>query len=121
MLVRQDQFVAVLLAIHHDEMIAEQRNIFRAFSKRRNVDGNHVEPVEEILTEKAFLDPFLDVHVGGRYDSQIQRDLLSAAYPGDLLVLDGTEKLGLKVQRHVADLVQKEGAGVGHLKETLLA
>ena len=36
---------------------------------------------------------------------------------GDLLLLDGAQELGLQVQRHLADLVEEEGAAVRHLEE----
>ena len=41
--------------------------------------------------------------------------------PGDFVVLDGPKELGLHVHGHLADLVQKQGAVVGGLKEALLA
>lgn len=46
---------------------------------------------------------------------------LGGAHPADHLVLDHVEQLGLDIQRDLADLVQKNGAPVGLLKESGLS
>jgi hypothetical protein len=38
------------------------------------------------------------------------------AHRGDLLLLDGPQKLALEVKRHFPDLVEEKGAPVGHLE-----
>ena len=77
------------------------------------VMGKYIQPVEQVFPEPALPDLFLQVPVGGRYDPHIDLDGLWAAQPFEFSVLDDPKQLGLKFHRHLADLVEEQGAVVG--------
>ena len=80
-----------------------------------------METVVQIAAEGALPHLFLQIAVGGGDITDIQLDGPDSPDPGDFVVLDGPKELGLHVHGHLADLVQKQGAVVGGLKEALLA
>ncbi len=83
------------------------------------MDGDDAEPVEQILPEAALGDLLLQVLVGGSDHPHIHLDVLVAPNGGDAALLQGAQHLGLRGQRHVADLVQEEGAAVRQLELAL--
>ena len=96
-----------------DKIIDKKRDVFLALPERRDRDGENIEPVEQVFPESALPDLFLQIPVGGRDDPHIDLDGFGAAQPLKLAVLDDPEQLGLKIHRHLADLVEKQGAVVG--------
>ena len=63
----------------------------------------------------------LQVLVGGGDAAEIHFDLLIAAHPHDLLLLQHAQQVGLGPQADVADLVQKYRAAIGHFELALFA
>ena len=75
---------------------------------REAVVRDNVEPEEEIAAERAVLDRALEVDVGGRDQAKRCLDWLGAAHTFDLVFLNGTEQLRLKVETQVLNLVEKQ-------------
>jgi hypothetical protein len=46
---------AILLRELHDEVFGQQRNVVLALAQRRQVDGDDIQPVEQVFAELAFL------------------------------------------------------------------
>ncbi len=99
-----------------DEMGRQKRNILRPFAQRRQVDLHHVEAVIEVLAERPLGDQAFEVAVGGGDDAHVHLDALRAADALETPLLEYAQQLGLHGQRHVADLVEENGAAVGHLE-----
>ncbi len=59
----------------------ELGDVFPALAKRRNLDGDNVQPVEKVFTEKARVDPFLEVPIGCRDDASVGFERLSCFPP----------------------------------------
>ena len=95
------------------EIIDKERDIFRSFPERGKLDRHHVQPVKEVFPKFLLAHLFFQVLVGGRHDPDIHGDVLIAAGPGYLLFLQDPQDLGLQVEGHVADLVEKDGAAIG--------
>ena len=76
--------------------------------KRRRGDRKHFQPVVEIAAEQLVAHHLGKIAVGRGHQPDVDRDRLRAAQPLERLVLQGAEQLGLKVQRNVADFVQKQ-------------
>ena len=110
----------VLVRVLAQEVLDQQRDVLVALAQRRQVDGDHVEPVEEVLAEGALLHGFGQVGVGGGDDAHVGLARLDAAERHELLLLDHPQQLGLRVERDVADLVEEDGAAVGGLEQPLL-
>ncbi len=87
-----------------------------AAAERRQLDLPGGDAVVEVGPEGAFGDHLLDRPVGRRDDPAAGRPRGRAAHPEDLLLLQHAQDLGLGLGRHVADLVEEEGALVGLLE-----
>src|SRR5438552_3349644 len=99
-----------------EEVLGEQRDVLGALAQRRHAHGEDGQPVEEIASERAPLDLGLEVLVGGGDEADVDVDGPVGAHRGHLLLLDGPQELALEVQGHLPDLVEEEGAAVGHLE-----
>ena len=70
-------------------------DVLGPLAKCGNAQIDHVQPIEQILAERAVLDRFGQVAVGGGDDADIDLDRLGAADAIDLAFLDGAQQLGL--------------------------
>src|SRR5438067_3158839 len=112
--------LAVLQGEFLDEIFHQQRNVFLAFAQRRQIHGDDVEAIEEILAEATFFDALLQIHVGGSDDAHIYLNLADATQMHELAVLEHSQDLGLSFQIHGADLIEKNRAAVGDFEQALL-
>ena len=104
-----------------DEVLGQERDVLPPLVQGRQFQADHVQPVEQVLAEGVFLDRLLEVAVGGRNDAHVHRHRLGTAHRPDLPVLEHAQQLDLDVQRHVADLVEEQGAVVGRLEQAGIA
>src|SRR4030042_1235948 len=84
-----------------------------ALSERGNRERNDVNPVIQVFPEGPPLDLLGQVLVGGRDDAHVHLDGAAAPHPLKTLLLQNAENLGLGLEAHVPDFVQKQGAFVG--------
>ena len=94
------------------EKIAAGHDVLRAFPQRRNRQIEDHQPVIEVFSEKSFLDHLLKGTIGGGDDSDIYRDVLGAANPGNLIGFQRPQQLCLRVEGQLGNLVEKQGAAV---------
>jgi hypothetical protein len=85
-------------------------------AQRRQAQPDHVEPVKQVFPEQALAHPLLHVLVGGRDDPHVGPDRLVAADPVEVVVGQHPQQAGLEFGRHVADLVEEQGAALGLLE-----
>ena len=81
------------------------------------MDGELVDPVEQVLSELVLPNELFEVFVGGAHDAP--RELLVAG-PSDLAelaLIEDAEQLALEVHRQQANLVEEEGPSVGFFHE----
>ena len=100
-------------------MRGEQRNVFATGAERRQLQGDDIEAIEKIFAEFALADRLPQIDVGGGDDAHIHLDLLDAAHVHEAAVLQHAQYFRLRLHAHGADLVEKKGAGIGHLEEAL--
>ncbi len=88
-----------------------------SFSKRRQRDGEGVEPIEEVLPELPGGQRFLEVAIGGRDDpdSHLAGDHVPDGL--DLAGLQDAQELALHLERHVPDLVEEDGGAIRLLEQ----
>src|SRR6266853_2772845 len=91
-----------------------------ALTQRRQRNGDDVEAEIEILAEGSFLVFGIEIAVGGRHNAHVHFDLLITAYGADFFLLEKAQEFGLHLERKLADLVEKNGSGVGRLQQALL-
>src|SRR6185436_11049433 len=103
-----------------EEVLREQRHIVTPLPQRREVDADDVQAIVEVLAEAAVLHLLLQIDVGGGNDADVDLDRLHAAEAHELTLLHDAQQLGLRLDRHVADLVEEDAALVGQIEHALL-
>ncbi len=104
-------------ALHQGEEVPDQiGHVLGALAQRRQPQRHHIEPEEQILPEQALLDENAQVLVGRGDDAHVRLDRGAAADRGVLALLQHTQQPGLRLHRHVADLIQEQGAALGLLE-----
>ena len=99
-----------------DEGVRQIGNVLSASAQGWRLDGEHIQPVEEILTEGTFGDGPGEVAVGCRDDPDIHLDRPAGADRIHLALLQDAQELDLHVQGKLADLVEKQGSAVRFLE-----
>ena len=97
-------------------MLDEQRQVARAVAQRRQVDGEDVEPVEEVLAQPAGGHRRPRLLVARRHHPDVEGVFGGAGQPAHLAVLQHPQQLRLQLGRHLGDLVEQQGAAVGQLE-----
>ncbi len=88
----------------------QQRNIVGTFAQRRQVDGEHVEPIVEIAAEFPVDNHLLEIAVGGGDQPDVGLDQLVAPQTFELLLLEDAQQFRLQLQRHIAHFIKEQGA-----------
>jgi len=96
----------------------ERFELIEALAQRRDDDGDAAQPEIKVLTEPIRVDIGRQIAVRGGHDAHVDGTRLQPADPGDLLLLENAQELRLEPERHLADLVQEEGAGLRGLEQT---
>jgi hypothetical protein len=97
-------------------MLRKHRDVLAALAKRRQLDGEDVEPVEQIFAEPLFRRHGEQIPMGGCHQARIRPDRLVAAEPLELALLDQAEDLRLDLERQLPNLVEEDGAVLGGLE-----
>src|SRR6185436_21086823 len=98
------------------EEARQRRDVFLALAQRRQAQADDVEAMEQVLAERARLDPLLEILVRRRDDANVALHRVVAADAIELAVGEDAQQPRLQVERHVADLVEEERAAVGLLE-----
>src|SRR5690348_17543943 len=94
------------------KMMHQHGNVFLAIAKRRQFNGEDVEAVEKIFAEFAVVHILAQITVGCGDDAHVDTQSPDATQPLKLTILQHAQKLWLQFQRHLTDLVEKEGSFV---------
>ena len=79
---------------------------------RRN-DGNHIQPIIQILPEFAGLDRLLQVLVRCGHDAGVKRQQAVSPEPFEFTLLQDPQELGLQERSHLPDFVQEQRSVLG--------
>ena len=71
-----------------EEVIREQQDVGLPLAQRRDEDGEDVQPVEQVLAERAGGNRVLEVRVGRGDQAHVDLDRLDAADPLELALLE---------------------------------
>ena len=80
------------------------------------MNTDNVQTVEKILSKTTFLDQAFKMLVSSGNDAHVHLHRFMSANPVEFTISQHPQQAGLKLCRHVADLVQKKGAAIGLLK-----
>src|SRR5580692_6070304 len=101
-------------------MLRQHRNILTAIAQRRQRKRNYIQPVVEIATKLSALHHRCKRNIGRRNHADVYMYRSSLAQPLELALLKSSQKLRLQVERHLADLVQKNRPAISQLEFTWL-
>ena len=115
-LLRDAEVVAVL----GDEVLDEKLDVLFALPQRRKLDRDHVDAVEEVLAECAFLNRVVEIAIrcGDHADLDLRLDVRSD-FANDT-VLQHAKQLDLHRQGGFADLIEEDRAAIGFGEQTTL-
>ncbi len=99
-----------------EEMIGKKQHVRLPLTKRRDEDREHVQPVEEVLAERAVRDRLFHVLVRRGNEPDVHFDGLGAAQALELALLEHAEQLHLRRRLDVADLVEENRAVLRELE-----
>ena len=99
----------------------QRLQIGHALAQRGHADRQHIEAVVQVGTKRPFGHHGGQVAAGGGDDAHIDALHPVAAQRLHLLFLQHAQQLGLQGQRHVADLVEQQGAAIGPLELAIAA
>ena len=111
-----DDVLVVLPGVALHEIVGQEQNVGAPLPQRRDVDGEDVQPVIQVLPELLRLDELFQVPVGGGNHAHIRRNGERAAHALELALLQDPEELDLHGPRQVSNLVQEKGAALGKLE-----
>src|SRR3984893_12858305 len=98
----------------------QQGNITFAIAQGRQLHLHYVQTKIQILAESSGADGRLQVAIGRRDDSNIDRASFGGADGFYFALLQGTQQLGLQIHGHVSDFIEEQRAAVGGFEQTLL-
>src|SRR6185295_15307052 len=96
-----------------DEELRKQADVRHSFAKRRNMNGEHGKPEEQILPELFPVDLLLKIAIGGSNHACIDPKRLQAANPFEGLLFDDSQYLCLYANVKFSNFVQKYRALIG--------
>ncbi len=102
-------------------MARQLRHVLPPLTQGRHADRYDGEPVIQVLAEAPGRDLGLQVAVGGGDDAHVHLDPRVTADALEGLVLKGSHDLALRLQGHVAHLVEQQRAAVGALQHARAA
>ena len=115
-----DRLVVALRILLH-EMVHQRRDVPFAPAQRRHDHGDHVEAVEQLVSEAPRLHLLREVAVGGGDHAHVHLERLGATHPLELALLEYPQQLHLRAGRNLPDFIQEQGAAVRKLEAPFLA
>jgi hypothetical protein len=93
--------------IAFDEILCKKKDVFGPLAKRRNVDWENVQAIEEVQTKSSGMNGVWQIAIGSCYDTNVDRDALGAPYSLELAFLKHAQQGDLGFARHLTDLIEK--------------
>ena len=104
------------LAIRRQQVFHQSGEILESLAERGDIDPQDVEPVVEVLPERALGDLVEEVAFGRGDDPHVGGDGRAAAHSFEDFLFDGSEQLRLLLQRDVVDVVEVERTSFGQIE-----
>ena len=99
-----------------DEAPDQEGDVVAPLPQGWQINRQYVEAVEEVVAKFPDRDLLLERAIGGRHHPHVDLDRLHPAQPEERPGLQHPEQLDLHARRDLADLVEKDRAGVGQLE-----
>src|SRR5260370_19159287 len=93
-------------------MLHKLRDISFPVAERRQRNRENIQPIVEVFAEFTVLDHLPQVSIGGGHDANVHLSGACTADCFELALLEHSEDLRLKFQRHISDFVEKQSATI---------
>src|SRR5258705_1273047 len=90
------------------EILDESRDVLPPLTQGRDVERGHRDPVKQVHAEPVSLRLRPQILVGRGEQSELDHSRLSAPERIHLAPLQNAQQVGLQLQRHLSDLVEKQ-------------
>src|SRR5512147_737572 len=98
------------------KVLGQWNDVFFSFSQGRDVERDDLQSVVKILAKDVVLHVLFKVAIGRGQYPDIEFNRLRSADSFDFSVLQEAKQLNLEIGSELADLVEKERAGMGELE-----
>ena len=98
------------------EVLGQGRDVVHPLAQRRQAQRHDVEPIEQILAEQPLAHHQPQIAMAGGNDTDVGADRVVTADRHELALLQDAQQPGLRLERHVADLIEEQGAALGLLE-----
>ncbi len=106
-----------MLLVHVGEQGLHQRGqVFLVIAQRRQLNVEDIQAIEKIIAQVSLGDRLLGNFVGRGQHANIDGGFALAAQAAQLAVFQHAQQLGLRGNRHLADLVQQQRAALSQLE-----
>src|SRR5262249_47882014 len=95
-----------------EEAVGEQEDVLAAFAQRRDPDVEDVNAVVQVLSEYALRNRAEQILIGRGDQTRVHLDGPHATEAKKIALLQDTQELRLRHQRHFRDLVEKQHAAM---------
>jgi hypothetical protein len=99
-------------------MVDERRHVGEPLAQRRNPEGVHVEPIQQILSKPSGLDFPLEISVGGCDHAGRDPDRSIATEAHDFPLFEHAQQLRLSGQWKLTDLIEEQRSSAGVFERT---
>src|ERR1051326_2413196 len=94
------------------EAVREQRDVILPIAQRRDLDGDDAETEKQVATESTSFGLGCEIAVGRGHDAHVDLDWRRSTHALEFLLLEYSQQLRLKIEPHLRDLVEQQGAAV---------
>src|SRR5258708_22880016 len=103
-----------------EKVVNEHRNIVASFTQGRDIDGQHVDAVIEVIAEAPVADHCAKIAIGCGDNSDVYTYFMCTADSPDLAFLESAEKFRLNAHVQLGNLIQKQCTVICNLKQAFL-
>src|SRR5438093_44263 len=103
-----------------DEMAHEQRNVFRALTQSRHLNGKNIQPVVEVATKVILCHHPFQVAMGRNHQPSVDFRRPCAPQAFEFPLLQDAQQFRLELQGDITDFVQKQRTMVRQLQPATL-
>src|SRR5260370_40460801 len=96
-----------------NKKIRQWNDVVLALPERRQGDLDDIQAVVEIDPELALIDRIGQLAIAGGHHAQVNLDVLKTAQAAEFPLLEHAQHLGLNLDGHLTDFIQKNGSGGG--------
>ena len=104
-----------------DEVVGERGDVAGPITQWRQGQGDDRKTIVEVFTERALTNGLIEILVGRGDESDVGLDRLCTAHAIKSLILQDTQQVALQRERHVPDLIEKDGSTLSNFDFSCLA